>query len=108
MAKNKTLSPEVSALLKDIPEQQKVTGPLVEYLRSIGWHLDQMVFGKKEWRVPKSPSEATKREKGRAYAGFPVDIAVFDSVETVNDPAHILFLIECKQPDEKAGVAQME
>ena len=108
MAKNKTISPEVSVLLKNIPAQQKVTGPLVEYLRSIGWCLDQMVFGKKEWRVPKSPSEATKREKGRTYAGFPVDIAVFDSVETVNDPAHLLFLIECKQPDEKAGVAQME
>ena len=108
MAQNKTLSPEVSVLLKDIPEQQKVTGPLVEYLRSIGWHLDQMVFGKKEWRVPKSPSEATKREKGRAYSGFPVDIAVFDSVETANDPAHLLFLIECKQPDEKAGITQME
>lgn len=95
-------------LKKNTPEQQKVTGPLVAYLISIGWKLEQIVFGKKEWRVPKVPSEATKREKGRSFSGFPVDIAVFDAVETVGDPAHLLFLIECKQPDEKAGVSQME
>lgn len=108
MPKNNAISPEVSALLKNIPEQQKVTGPLVEYLRTQGWKLEQMVFGKKEWRIPKAPSEATKREKGRAYSGFPVDIAVFDSQEGVGDPAHLLFLVECKQPTEQAGVSQME
>lgn len=42
------VSKRISALLKDIPEQQKVTGPLVAYLVSIGWKLEQMVFGKKE------------------------------------------------------------
>ena len=41
-------SQEVSRLLKNIPEQQKVTGPLVSYLLSIGWKLGQMIFGKKE------------------------------------------------------------
>lgn len=102
------VSKKVSALLKDIPEQQKVTGPLVAYLMSIGWKLEQMVFGKKEWRVPKAPSEATKREKGRSFSGFPVDIAVFDSAESVGDPTHVLFVIECKQPTEEAGVSQME
>ena len=101
-------SPEVVKLLKNIPEQQKVTGPLVSYLLSIGWQLGQMVFGKKEWRIPKTPSEATKREKGRSFSGFPVDIAVFDSVDGVGDPSHLLFVIECKQPTEKAGVSQME
>lgn len=107
--KSKTeLLPEISVRLKDIPEQQTVTGPLVAYLLSIGWRLEQLVFGKKEWRIPKSPSEATKREKGRSYSGFPVDVAVFDSVESVGDPAHLLFVIECKQPTESAGVSQME
>ena len=58
--KSKTeLLPEISVCLKDIPEQQAVTGPLVGYLLSIGWRLEQLVFGKKEWRIPKSPSEAT-------------------------------------------------
>lgn len=107
--KSKTeLLPEISVRLKDIPEQQTVTGPLVAYLLSIGWRLEQLVFGKKEWRIPKSPSEATKREKGRSFSGFPVDVAVFDSVESVGDPAHLLFVIECKQPTESAGVSQME
>ena len=101
-------SQEISKRLKNIPEQQKVTGPLVSYLLSIGWQLGQMVFGKKEWRIPKTPSEATKREKGRSFSGVPVDIAVFDSVDGVGDPSRLLFVIECKQPTEKAGVSQME
>lgn len=99
---------KIFALLKDIPEQRNVTGPIVAYLVSIGWKLEQMVFGKKEWRVPKSPSEATKREKCRSFSGFPVDIAVFDQEEFVGDPSHLLFVIECKQPTEEAGVSQME
>ena len=56
-------SQEIKKLLKNIPEQQKVTGPLMSYLLSIGWQLGQMVFGKKEWGIPKTSSEATKREK---------------------------------------------
>ncbi len=67
-----------------------------------------MVFGKAEWRVPKSPSEATKREKDRSYAGFPVDIAVFDHPDNVRNPRHLLFMVECKQATEEAGVSQLE
>ena len=33
---------------------------------------------------------------------------MFDSVESAGDPAHLLFVIECKQPTESAGVSQME
>ena len=46
--------------------------------------------------------------KGRSFSGFPVDIAVFDSVDGVGDPSHLLFVIECKQLTKKAGVSQME
>lgn len=106
--KMKSIDPAIVSRLKDTPEQQLVVGPLVQYLADQGWHLKQMIFGKTEWLVPKSPSEQTKREKGRSYNGFPVDIAVFDSVKTVSDPRHLLFLIECKQPDEQAGVSQLE
>jgi type I restriction enzyme M protein len=67
-----------------------------------------MIFGKSEWRIPKSPSEQTKREKGQSFNGFPVDIAVFDSVKRCGDPHHLLFIIECKQPTEEAGVSQLE
>jgi len=113
MAKaNKEVSNDLdSAIQKRIkrnPEQQIVVGPLVRYLCSLGWALDQMYFGKGEWRVPKSPSEASKREKKQSYEGFPCDIAVFDSPQRIGDPRHLLFLIECKQPDEKSGVQQLE
>lgn len=98
----------IAAKLKDTPEQQGVVGPVVERLCEIGWSLDQIVFGKSEWRVPKSPSEQTKREKGKNFLGFPVDIAVFDDPANTGDPRHLLFMIECKQPDETAGVSQLE
>ena len=66
------------------------------------------MFGKAEWRVPKTPSEAFKREKGRSFQGFPVDIAVFDDVKNVGDYRHILFVVECKEPDESKGISQLE
>jgi len=102
------IDPGIASRLGSTPEQLRVVGPLVQYLKDQGWRLDQMVFGKKEWFVPKSPSEQTKREKGESYSGFPVDIAVFDSPKTISDPRHLLFIIECKQPEEDAGVTQLE
>lgn len=106
--KTTNLSETIASRLKDGPEQVKVVGPLVAHLVKSGWSVDQIVFGHGEWRVPKSPSEATKREKKGPFAGFPVDIAVFDDPDTVGDPRHLLFLIECKQPNETAGVSQLE
>lgn len=99
---------DISALLQSGSEQEEVVGPLASYLQDLGWSLDQLVFGKKEWRVPKRPSEASNREKNRSFEGFPVDIAVFDSTENRGDPAHCLILFECKAPDEEAGVDQLE
>jgi hypothetical protein len=64
------LAEEVVKQLKEGPEQEKVVGPLVQYLLSKGYKLEQIRFGKKEWRVPKNPSEATKRERGNQYEGF--------------------------------------
>lgn len=104
----KSMPDKVEESLKNTTEQKTVVGPLVRKLIASGWSIDQMVFGKKEWKVPKTPSEATKREKGRSFSGFPVDIAVFDSETTAGDPNHILFLVECKQPGEDAGVSQLE
>lgn len=98
----------IKAKLKNTPEQQLVVGPLVQRLCALGWDIDQIVFGKSEWYIPKSPSEATKREKKQSFAGFPVDIAVFDDPTRTGDHHHLLFIIECKQPDESAGVDQLE
>jgi len=108
MKAKKDLPEEIRRKLKDIPEQMNVVGPLVAQLVEAGWSLDQMIYGKSEWRVPKSPSEATKREKGTSFSGFPLDIAVFDDNKHVGDPRHLLFLIECKQPTETAGLTQLE
>jgi len=98
----------VFAVLTETKEQYGVVGPLVDLLVSRGWKVGQMIFGKTEWRIPKTPSEATKREKGQSFAGFPVDIAVFDGEIHRGDPNHLLFIVECKQPNEKAGVSQLE
>ena len=98
----------ISEQLKGTPEQQGVVGPLISFLVSIGWQLEQIVFGRREWQVPKTPSDATRRDKGQSFSGFPVDVAVFDDAANVGDPRHILFLIECKQPNESAGVSQLE
>jgi type I restriction enzyme M protein len=108
IVKDRTVAELIAAKLKNTPEQQIVVGPLVAHLVRIGWSLGQIVFGKHEWRVPASPSEATKREKGQSFSGFPVDIAIFDRVTHVGDPRHLLIIIECKQPLEQAGVAQLE
>ena len=93
--------------LKDGPEQELVVGPLVERLVSNGWKIEQIVYGKNEWKVPKTPSEASKREKGTSFDYFPVDIAVFESPETCGDYRHLLFLIECKQPNIDVGLQQL-
>lgn len=99
---------DILALLKDGPEQRLVVGPIVERLVNLGWDQKQIVFGKNEWKIPKTPSEASKREKNTSFDYFPVDIAVFDSVETTGDYRHLLFIIECKQPDIDVGLQQLE
>lgn len=98
----------IAEKLKDGPEQTLVVGPLVALLIKNGWAVEQIVFGKNEWKVPKTPSEASKRERGVSFDYFPVDIAVFDSPDTCGDYRHILFIIECKQPDIEVGLQQLE
>lgn len=100
--------PKILKELKDTPEQKLVVGPLVEQLIKGGWQLGQIIFGKNEWKVPKTPSEASKREKGHSFEYFPVDIAVFDSIANCGDYSHILFIIECKQPTVNVGLQQLE
>ena len=89
-------------------QAQLVVFPLVKHLVGLGWLLEQITFGKREWRVPKNPSEASKREKKQSFEGFPIDIALFDSPEHAGDPRHLLMIIECKQPTEEVGGQQLE
>lgn len=105
---NQETDPRIREKLKDIPEQIDVVGPIVQRLIALGWELDQMMFGKKEWGVPKTPSSSNSREKGRKYDSFPVDIAIFDSPEKLGDYRALLFIVECKQESETAGLEQLD
>jgi type I restriction enzyme M protein len=103
-----SLSEAIRRCLREGPEQQQVVGPLVEYLVfECGWDLGQIFFGSREWRVPHNPSEASKRQEGRKYRGYPVDICVFASPDRAGDPRSVLFMVETKQPNEQAGLDQL-
>ncbi|MGN0502249.1 MAG: hypothetical protein ACI4HN_04945 [Ruminococcus sp.] len=54
---------DILKMLKDGSEQRLTVGPLVERLIENGWNLGQIIFGKNEWKIPKTPSEASKRER---------------------------------------------
>ena len=94
--------------VKEGPEQQLVVKPLVEFLIHKGWNVNQILFGNNEWKIPKTPSEASKRELGHSFDYFPVDIAVFDDEKNCGDYRHLLFIIECKQPSKEEGIQQLE
>lgn len=94
-------------------EHAEVRLPLLEKLLELGWKREQIICpspgsADTEWRVPKSPSEATRREKGERFEGYPCDIAMFDDPNHVGEPNHVIILFECKQPGEGAGVEQLE
>lgn len=73
--------------------------PTLQALLDLGWSRDQVQCpspksNDKEWRVPKNPSESHKREKGNSFNGYPVDMALFDSVEGKGDWQHCKIIIE--------------
>lgn len=83
------------------PEEQNATQPLIHYLtQKLGWHPGQLM-AHPQWRVPRAPSAS------RA-AGFPVDLAIFDSPDRRGDPDHIRIIAECKAPDEEKGITQLK
>ena len=94
-------------------EHHEVRLPVLERLVELGWDRGQIVCpspgsADTEWRVPKTPSDAAKRERGASFAGFPTDIAVFSSSEMVGDPAALLFIVECKAPEVREGIDQLK
>lgn len=89
------------------PEHTKVRLPLIEDLVKLGWQREQLQFSP-EWHVPKTPSEASKREAGASYKGFPVDIAIFDEPENLGHWEHIVAIFETKSPGKKEGISQLE
>lgn len=91
----------------DGPEHQKVRLPVVEALVKAGWDRAQLQWDP-EWRVPKSPHDATNREAGRSFSSWPVDLAVFEDASSVGSWEHVLIICEFKAPDISAGVSQLE
>lgn len=88
------------------PENMLTRQPLIEEFVSLGWNREQILYSP-EWKVPKTPSEASKREKGVNYAGYPVDLAIFDSPQNVGDYRHIEIIVETKKPNSKEGINQL-
>lgn len=94
-------------------EHHNVRLPLLGKLTDLGWLREQIICPSpdsddREWRVPKTPSEATKREQGRSYEGFPCDIAIFDSPENLGDWEHVEIIVETKAPNTNAGISELE
>ncbi|MFG3354525.1 N-6 DNA methylase [Streptomyces sanyensis] len=89
------------------PEHQQVRLPTIKQLVEAGWDQGQLRW-KPEWRVPQSPHDAAKREGGKSFAGWPVDLAIFDDVRHAGDWEHILVICEFKQPTLETGISQLE
>jgi N-6 DNA methylase len=89
------------------PEAILTGAPLLQALIQTGWDEAQLQCSP-EWLVPRSPSEAAKREQSRKFIGFPVDIAVFDKPEHRGDWEHLLIIIETKAPTITKGYSQLE
>ncbi|WP_326688840.1 N-6 DNA methylase [Streptomyces sp. NBC_01795] len=89
------------------PEHQQVRRPTIKSLVEAGWDTGQLKW-QPEWRVPQSPHDAAKREEGKSFAGWPVDLAIFDDVRHAGDWEHLLVICEFKQPTIEAGVSQLE
>ncbi|MCY7381530.1 MAG: SAM-dependent methyltransferase [Microcoleus sp. CAN_BIN18] len=81
--------------------------PLIDKLIKLGWDKNQLQY-EPEWRVPKSPSEAGRREKGQSFKSFPIDVAIFDHPSNFGEYQHLQIIIETKAPNINEGINQLE
>lgn len=81
--------------------------PLLAEFERLGWSRNQLQY-QPEWKVPKSPSEASKREAGQSFQGFPVDIAIFDNASNLGNYENIQIIIETKAPNIEEGINQLK
>ena len=88
-------------------EHIKTRLPLIDKLIELGWSESQIQY-KPEWRVPKTPSEASKRELGNSFKSFPVDVAIFSEPKEFGNWEQLKILIETKSPDITTGLNQLE
>lgn len=88
-------------------EHSDVRLPLIKKLLALGWSSKQIQWNP-EWKVPKNPSEHSRREAGRKYTGFPVDIIIWESEARREDPEAALIIFETKRPSVAEGRTQLE
>ena len=88
-------------------EHNDVRLPLIDDLLGLGWAPDQLQW-EPEWRVPKTPSEHSRREAGHKYEGYPVDLMVWESGARRGEPEAALIIFETKKPTIQEGRAQLE
>jgi type I restriction enzyme M protein len=79
----------------------------VQELLRLGWQGEQLRW-QPEWRVPRSPSDASKRDLGRRFEGFPTDLVIFDDPSNASDPDHVLIIFETKKPNATEGITQLK
>ncbi|MFS0730050.1 N-6 DNA methylase [Curtobacterium sp. 1P10AnD] len=89
------------------PEHVQVRQPAIDALLAAGWNAEQLQW-QPEWRVPKTPHDAAKRERGAAFDGWPVDLVLFDDVRGAGDWRHAAVICEFKQPNLHDGISQLE
>lgn len=89
------------------PEHQRVRLPVLAKLKELGWHPGQLKW-QPEWRVPKSPHDAAKREAGSSFAGWPVDLVLFEDEQHAGSWEHVVIVFEFKAPSLSEGLSQLE
>jgi type I restriction enzyme M protein len=89
------------------PENVEVRQPTIRRLVELGWTREQMQ-SRPEWQVPQSPSEAAKRDGGRSFQGYPVDLVLFDGEVGAGAWEHLLAIFEFKKPTLEEGRSQLE
>src|SRR6185312_6233671 len=83
------------------PEELDATQPLIFYLiQRLGWNPKQII-ARPQWRVPRQPSGARSN-------GYPIDVAIFASVDGCGDPDEIRIICECKAPNIDEGIGELK
>jgi hypothetical protein len=87
-------------------KEEDVRQDILKELRRFGWREEQIQW-KPEWRVPDTPHDLSKRERGQSYATCgSCDIVLFDG-KGAGQWEGLRVIFELKAPDIDAGRAQL-
>ena len=89
------------------PEHNEVRLPIINQLKALGWDESQLQW-KPEWRVPRTPHDAAKREGKHGFQYWPVDLVLFQNPEKPRNWENVLGIFEFKRPDLEEGISQLQ